>query len=92
MIRKPVVSRDEPAVVAACPTCKGTKLFCISRFMEDDEKEELARLVSLGFKKKTGTLSALGSLDDCNCKPAQAKPERKPSAPTGRPLLSLRRG
>lgn len=83
-----VIQPDEPAVLAICPRCHGTGLFCIERFMSSDDCGHLEELRQSGFTILSKPLSQVGNTDDCRCKRAKGQ---TPPKTTGRPLLSLKR-
>jgi len=100
VIRKPVVSQDEPVTLARCLSCKGTALYYLDRYITDDDRKELDRLISIGYVAESKPLRAVKSVEDCGCnpeildsyKPPKAAPERPPLKPsTGTlPVLSLK--
>ncbi len=92
---KPVVSKDDPVSLAICPTCRGSALFVISKFVSDDDRADMARLADLGYLITSKALSKASSIDECQCSPQKIAAAPKPAAPapkaTGKPVLSLRR-
>lgn len=100
VIRKPVISQDEPVILARCPACQGVSLYCIQRFLKPADRKELERLISIGYESESKPLRSVGDVDDCNCSPAtiarfkvkaasQSRAAARPSS-SARPVLSLK--
>lgn len=88
MSKQRVVQPDEPAVIAICPKCYGSGLFCIERFLNSDDERLLEELRRSGFKILTKPLCQAGNTDDCRCNRVEVQ---APQKTTGRPVLSLKR-
>lgn len=88
MAKQRVIQLDEPAVLALCPSCQGTGLFCIERFMSSDDRVHLDELRQSGFKILSKPLNQVGNTDDCRCQKPRGQ---APQKPTGKPLLTLKK-
>lgn len=96
---KPVIGQADLVTIARCPICSGTALYCLDRFMQADDRDELERLKCLGYQAESGALCQLKNVGDCQCRPdelrhyqqAQARKLSAASRTSSRPTLSLKR-
>lgn len=83
-----VIEHDEPAVMARCPSCRGTRFCSVERYLEDEDKKHLNDLQKIGFQITRRPLNQLASVAECECDLQSMQPMAKPEA---RPLLKLKR-
>ena len=95
MSLKPVVAWDEPVRIALCPTCDGYELFCLQRFLNKQDQDDIQRLRAAGYVIITKPLNRSNHIQNCEC---AAERFNRPtpalvSAPRlgTRPILSLNR-
>lgn len=41
---KPVLGQADLVTIARCPICSGAALYCLDRYMQTDDRDELERL------------------------------------------------
>lgn len=95
----PVVSQEDLVALAICPSCKGSALFVVEKFVSDDDRADMARLGERGYRITSLALRKASGFDDCQCAPEKVKavskadvPSVKPALPpSGKPVLSLRK-
>lgn len=71
MNTNPVVARDEPVLIASCPLCDGAELFCIERFLCEEDQADIQRHKAVGYHIISRSVQLASQIHSCEC-PKQA--------------------
>lgn len=90
MSLQPVVSCDEPVRIALCPTCSGYELFCLQRFLNKQDQEDIQRLRAAGYTIFTKPLHKAHHIKNCECGEVSSCYDQSAAIAAARVPLSVR--